>query len=135
MPIVHIEDIDDEIRRLDLSTGDSVELRCEDESVGVYAGDDEVGRLSFRLIEEPISPYEEATICRLTHAFIEGGGGKYQKHGIGTEAVRFYLECTGHTLELPENDGLQKDDGSHLVNLGPVFVASLRKKMDRGELL
>jgi hypothetical protein len=134
MPIAKAEDVNDEVRRLVLTTGETLELRFDEESVGVFAGDDEVGRITFRLIEEPKSPFEDVTMCRLTHAFIEGGEGRYQGHGVGTEAVRFYIERTGYELELPENDGIQKDDGSHLVNAGPAFVASLRRKLERGEM-
>jgi hypothetical protein len=134
MPITDVRDIDDETRRLTLSTEDVVELRVEDDGVCICANGTEIDRLSFRCYETPISPHEDRTICRLTHAFIEGEGGRYQGHGVGTHAVKFYLDCTGYDLELPENDGIQKDDGSHLVGSGPGFVASLKRKQARGEL-
>jgi hypothetical protein len=134
MAIQRIDNVSPEVRRLVLTTGDVLELRYEEQSVSVFAGGEQVGSVEFRLYDTPSSPYEDMTVCRLTSAFIEGHGGKYQGQGVGTEAVRLYLECTGHDLELPENDGIQKSDGSHLVNAGPAFVASLRRKKERGEL-
>lgn len=134
MPIKAIDDIDDATCELVLSTEDLLHLRFEENEVGIYANGDKVGYLSFRCYEVPLSPYEDRTICRLTHAFLEGHDGRYRRHGVATQAVRFYLVCTGYYLELPENDGIRKDDGSHLVNDGPGFVASLRDKQARGEL-
>lgn len=125
MPICSIEDIDDEIRRLTLDAGEIVELRFEEDSVAIYAEGNEVGRLGFRAYEVPVYDYEE-TCYHLTHAFIEGDGGKYKNQGIGTEAFRLFRECTGAKVTFSEHDGLQKDDGSHLTGDAPHFVASLK---------
>lgn len=129
MAIIEIDDSEDEKLRLTLSGGDEVDLFFEGDSVTVHANGSKVGEISFRCYEQPVSPYEDQTIARLTHAFIEGEAGRYKGHGIGTEAIRFFLQCTGYTLELPENDGIRKADGSHLVGDGPGFVESLRKKV------
>jgi hypothetical protein len=129
VPIQSTTDISDERRLLTLASGEVVEIRFEDDSVAVYAGGEEVGRLSFRQIEEP-----EDTYYHMTHAFIEGGGGAYKRQGIGTEAIRLFLECTGGPITFSDDDGIQRDDGSHLTGDAPGFVASIKAKLARGEL-
>lgn len=129
MPIRSIEEITDEHRRLTLTSGEVVEIRFQEDSVAVYAGSEEVGRLSFRQIEEPGETY-----YHLTHAFIEGRGGAYKRQGIGTEAIRLFRDCTGGPITFSEDDGIQREDGSHLTGDAPEFVNSLKKKLVRGEL-
>lgn len=133
MAITSIQEVDDETRQLVLDSGEIVELRFEDDSVAVFAQGEEVGRLSFRAYEVPVNHHEE-TYYHLTYAFIEGGGGKYKHQGIGTEAFRLFRECTGAEITFSENDGLRKDDGSHLTGDAPGFVASLKAKMARGDI-
>jgi len=133
MPTRSTEYISDEMRRITLDSGEVIELRFEDDSVAVYAQENEVGRLSFRAYEVPVGYYEE-TYYHLTHAFIEGGGGKYKHQGIGTEAFRLFRECTGAKVTFSEDDGIQKEDGSHLTGDAPGFVASLKAKMARREI-
>lgn len=133
MAIRSIKEINDETRQLVLDTGEIVELRFEDDSVAVFVRNVEIGRLSFRAYEAPAKYYEE-TYYHLTHAFIEGGGGKYKHQGIGTEAFKLFRECTGAEVTFSENDGIRKDDGSHLTGDAPRFVSSLKAKMARGEI-
>ena len=134
MPIAHSVYVDNETRRLTLTSGATLDLRFEIGGVGIYVKNVEVGRLSFRHYETDGFGNETIDVCRLTHAFLEGGDGIYKRHGVGTEAVRFYLQSTDCQLELPENDGIRKEDGSHLVKDGPAFVASLIKKSENGDL-
>ena len=133
MAITSINEIDDETRQLVLDSGEIVELRFDEDSVAIFAQDEEVGRLSFRPYDVPVNQYEE-TCFHLTHAFIEGGGGKFKHQGIGTEAFRLFRECTGAEVTFSENDGIKRDDGSHLTGDAPGFVASLKAKMARGEI-
>jgi hypothetical protein len=125
MSIVTRINKDDECRQIELATGEILQLRFDADCVSIYYANEEIGRLTFMLHDEPVSPGEDQTVARLTHAFLEGAGGRYKRQGVGTEAVRFFLECTGYILELPKNDGVQKEDGSHLVGDRPAFVASL----------
>lgn len=110
-----------------------VELRLENDSVAVYAQNNEVGRLCFRAYEVPVNHHEE-THYHMTYCFIEGGGGKYKHQGIGTEAFRFFREYTGAEITFSENDGRQRGDGSHLTGDAPQFVAKLKAMMARGEI-
>lgn len=74
------------------------------------------------------SPENTIEAARLTHAQIEGHGGKFKRQGLGTAAVRFFLDCTSLPLELPEDEGREQSDGSHLTEDGVRFVASLRRR-------
>lgn len=134
MAIVDIDDSAYERLLLTLTNGEQVELVLEDECVLVYFEGVKIGEFHFNCYEQPVSPHMDETIARLTHAFLEGENGRFKGQGIGTEAVRFFVQCTDYRLELPENDGIRKDDGSHLVGDGPGFVESLRKKLRAGLL-
>jgi len=133
MAIKSVIDIDDEKRQLVLDSGEIVELRFEGDSVAVYVNNSEVGRLSFRAYEVPANNHEE-TYYHMTHAFIEGDGGKYKYQGIGTEAFRLFRECTGAKVTFSENDGIQKEDGSHLTGDAPAFVEKLKRMIKYGEI-
>ncbi|MUV15158.1 hypothetical protein [Noviluteimonas gilva] len=133
MAIVAIDDSDDEKLVLTLSNGDEIELVFEGDCVYAYAGGNEVGEFHFNCYDQPYQHSSE-TFARLTHAFLEGNNGRYMRQGVGTEAIRFFLRSTGYILELPEDDGIKKDDGSHLVQDGPAFVNSLRRKQGAGLL-
>lgn len=134
MAINSVKHIDDETRQLVLSLGEIVELRFEEDSVAVYVENDEVGRLSFRAYEDLVNNYEE-THYHLMNAHIEGGGGKYKHQGIGIEAFKLFRECTGHAkVTFSENDGIRREDGSHLTGDGPRFVSKLKNMMARDEI-
>jgi hypothetical protein len=60
---------------------------------------------------------------------LDGHIGLYKRHGIGTTAVRFFLSCTDDALELLEDDGIMKSDGSHLVEDGTAFIQHLQDKL------
>lgn len=134
MGIREVKIINDETRHLSLDSGETVVLRLENDSVEVYIGNDEIGRLDFRVYEVPRGSGWEEEVYHLTHAFIEGGGGKYKYQGIGTEAIRLLMESTGAEITFSDNDGQIKDDGSHLTGDGPGFVESIRRKIKNGEL-
>jgi hypothetical protein len=129
-----VEKIEGERRRLILTSGEIVELRLEDDSVAAYAQDNEIRRLCFRAYRMAVSKHHDETYYHLTSAFIEGGGGKYKYRGIGTEAFRFFREYTSAKVTFSENDGLRKDDGSHLTGDGVRFVTKLKGMMERGEI-
>ena len=134
MAITRINDSADDQITLTLSNGDIVDLVFSEDRIIANAKGEAVGEFNFALYEIPYGTDGEETIARLTHAFLEGHNGRYKRHGIGTAAVRFFISSTGYTLDLPENDGLRKTDGSHLVDDGPAFVKSLREKLRDGKL-
>ena len=48
--------------------------------------------------------------------------------GIGKEILEWVIESSGATIYTTQNDGIPRDDGSHLTGDAPMFVESMRKK-------
>ena len=100
-------------------------MHREDERVAVMLNGREVGEVCFRIVEYPAGPGDSTfEVARLTRAFLDDAP---HGQGIGTACVQYFVDQTGHELELPKDDGQQEEDGSHLVGDGPNFVASLRR--------
>ena len=130
MPIVKMEDLDGNRRRITLTTRDQVDLRLEEDAVGIYVDEMEVGRLWFHCGMESDSPPANCRlVARLTKALINGEARRFRRHGLGTEAVSFFLEYTGYALDLSGEDSSPGGDG--MINQ---FLASLRRRRASGEL-
>ncbi|SDF26979.1 hypothetical protein [Dyella sp. 333MFSha] len=132
MAIVSEIDIDDEILELTLTTGERIELRLERESVRVVnSQEEEIGHFEFAGAEGPGGDMT----WRLINMFLEGKGGAYKRQGIGSRAVRFFLWAnSGDDFEITENEGIRKDDGSHLTEDGPAFMKHLATLKADGKL-
>lgn len=52
----------------------------------------------------------------------------YKKSGLGRAAIEFFKDCTRASLYARENDGQVRDDGSHLTENAPAFVAKMIKE-------
>ncbi len=52
----------------------------------------------------------------------------YKRKGIGRESLKFFKEITGTQIVASENDGIRKDDGSHLTGDAPVFVSKMQEE-------
>jgi hypothetical protein len=130
-------EIDDETLELVLTTGDRVKLHLGYDRVRVLdSNGDEVGCIEFGSSEYGDDEDDAETVWRVTHMFIEGGGGKYKRQGIGTRAVKFFLWANaGDGFEITENDGLRRDDGSHLTGDGVPFMAHLGRLHKAGKLM
>lgn len=50
----------------------------------------------------------------------------YKHEGIGREALTFFREIHGLPITASKEDGLKKDDGSHLTGDAPGFVQKMR---------
>lgn len=85
-----------------------------------------IGAIEFLLIEQPAAP--DGYYLKMTHAFLEGVGGKYMRQGIGTECVRLMAKASGFPITANENDGMVRQDGSHLTGDAPFWVAKLRER-------
>ncbi len=85
-----------------------------------------VGAIEFLLIEDLAAP--DGYFLKMTHAFLEGAGGKYLRQGIGTECVRLMAEVSGFPITTNDHDGTVQHDGSHLTGDAPFWVAKLRER-------
>lgn len=52
--------------------------------------------------------------------------GSYRHQGIGRQALKFHKEIFQAPLTTSNNDGIRKDDGSHLTGDAPEFIAKMR---------
>lgn len=67
---------------------------------------------------------------------LESGGYKLmrmyctpvRRSGIGRAALEFFLEIAGGPIYTSPNDGVPRDDGSHLTENAPGFVAKMIKE-------
>lgn len=57
---------------------------------------------------------------------LEGCNRKYVHKGIGTEAIKFFKEYYNSKIYSAPNDGIVRDDGSHLTNNAPSFVLKMQ---------
>ncbi len=52
----------------------------------------------------------------------------YKQQGIGEQAIRFFVEITDGVIWTHANDGIVRDDGSHLTEDAPIFVGKMQNK-------
>lgn len=50
------------------------------------------------------------------------------KSGLGQAALEFFIDLTGAIIYTRPNDGITRDDGSHLTEDAPFFVGKMQKK-------
>lgn len=134
MPISSTEHLDDERRLLILDTGERVVLEFLGDEIEVWHEDEKIGWFAFRGIEYPAGMDGTETIYRVINMFLEGSGGRFTGQGIGTEAIRFFMECTGSRIEFGEDIGTTSSDGSHLTGNGRNFAEKIKGMMRRGEI-
>lgn len=48
--------------------------------------------------------------------------------GIGQEILEWIIESSGAAIYVTQDDGIPRDDGSHLTGDAPIFVDNMRKK-------
>jgi hypothetical protein len=63
----------------------------------------------------------------ITHIFLEGDGGRYQRAGVMERAL-VELQAYGYRMLCRPNDGICRDDGSHLTQDAPGFFAHMESK-------
>jgi hypothetical protein len=114
----------DETRDIQISNGETVTLKIDDYENTVTAlnsSNQEIGSLEF-------SYDEDFDKHKLKWMHLDKLGDKYKRMGIGTAAILFYKDFFNCLVYAEYNDGIQKDDGSHLTQDAPVFVDKLRNQ-------
>ena len=69
------------------------------------------------------SPY-----YHITWMYMDLKGNSYKHQGISREALKFCLEIYGLPITASYDDGLRKNDGSHLTGDAPYFVEKMRNE-------
>lgn len=66
--------------------------------------------------------------CKIVWMYLDGQNGRYLHKGIGREALKFLKEYSGCQIITEDDNGIKRDDGSHLTGDAPVFVNKMRKE-------
>lgn len=110
-------------RRFRLRDGREIEIRIEDtlERIDIVdARGGAIGEFEFEVIDE--GRHQGYLLVR---AYMDYAGGSYKRMGIGREALRFFTESADMQVLARQNDGIRRDDGSHLTEDAPAFVAAM----------
>ena len=114
------------IRKYRLNGGRFITIDVSDDSELVVKDhkNNEIGKIKFSYRDEDFpggSPY-----YHITWMYLNSKDSSYLHKGIGREALTFFKEVYGLPITASDDDGLKKDDGSHLTGNAPFFVAKMR---------
>lgn len=97
-----------------------IEIDFSGEEVAVYMDEVAVGTMSLRLIEG--DPPYQPDMYRITNLALNG----CMRQGVGRRCLQFHHEMFDAPIIAGNNDGTKSDDGSHLIDGGPGFIAKMR---------
>jgi hypothetical protein len=83
----------------------------------------EIGRIELLYIEDDIGGY-----YYIKWMYFDLLDASYTRQGIGRAALFFHKETFDLPLVVADDDGHQRDDGSHLTGDAPAFVARMLKE-------
>lgn len=119
---------DDEwVRRYELSDGREISIELDECLEWVKVTDtkgDEIGRIEFSRIENDPPVGDEYKIIWM---YMDLFDPSYKRQGIGRTCLKFFNECCGPPT-VSEDDGLRRDDGSHLTQDAPAFIHQMQKE-------
>lgn len=94
------------------------------ESISVKNTEDkEVGRIEFREISD-----EYRTCYKITCMYMDLIDRSYKKKEIGREALQFFKDTIKPPIIVAEDDGMRKNNGSHLTGDAPAFVSKMQNE-------
>lgn len=88
---------------------------------------EKIGEFIFRIYEE--TDGQECGLVTGMHLEGPNGSRKYIKQGIGREILKYVAEHEGIWPVFTVNDGIRRESGSHLTEMGPGFAT---KMIDEG---
>lgn len=107
------------------STGDgrtAVIRFDDDEQITIHDPDGrQIGYVTHREVDQD---HHGSSVVYVTHVDIDP---LWRRQGIMREAVRILAEEYGYSVLARQNDGIPREDGSHLVGDGPAFFDALEK--------
>lgn len=104
--------------------GRSIQINFDEDNLTCVATHNSVLLGTFRFDEA--DPDADSSLLLLTHCHIEEVDG-YKRCGIGEQMIRLPVEY-GYSVFARNNDGIQRDDGSHLTEDAPAFIDAMIKK-------
>lgn len=117
---------DGEIREYRLGDGRTITIDVSDDSELVVKDHKnyEIGKINFSYRDEDFPG--GSSYYHITWMYLDLKDSSYLHNGIGREALTFFKEFYGLPITASDNDGLRKDDGSHLTGDAPGFVEKMR---------
>ena len=82
--------------------------------------------MRFSLIEMEGNP--PIDVLHLTWMYMDLHDASYKRQGIGRRCLQLVKEASGMEITVSENDGKSRENGSHLTNDAPVFVAQMKSE-------
>lgn len=113
-----------ETREIRIKTGETITLKLDEFDYTVTAtnsSNQKIGSIEF-------SYDDDFDKHKLKWMYLDELDDRYKRMGIGTAIVLFYKDYFDCLVYAEYNDGITKDDGSHLTQDAPVFVDNLRKQ-------
>jgi len=86
----------------------------------------EIGRIYFLLYDDEDGEYLNHYL--LSWAYLDMADDSYKRCGIGRTALKLHQELAEYPIVARDNDGIKRDDGSHLTGDAPGFVEQMRKE-------
>ena len=81
----------------------------------------EIGKIELQNIE-----YDDGECYKITWMYLNKQNGSYLHQGIGRAALKFHKEIFCAPIVASEDNGIKKNDGSHLTEDAPGFIAKMR---------
>ena len=82
-----------------------------------------IGKAELSLIED-----DNGEHYRLTWMFLDLLDGSYRRQGLGRAALVFHRDTFNLPIEVADDDGRVRSDGSHLTGDAPGFAAEMVKE-------
>lgn len=109
-----------------ISTGERINLNLDEDELiitVINSNNQEIGSVEFREIE-----VEHGSYYKLKWMYLDKLNKAYKQKGLGRACVELFNDYFDVIVSAAENDGQPQDDGSHLTQDAPGFVAQLRNE-------
>lgn len=116
-------------KKFKISNGEEVDIVIDEDAERVIVfnqNGDEIGSIDYRIITCE-GKYEDDEYIYLTHMYLDKMGKKYVHQGIGRECLKLLNEY-GLPVTAAHDDGIRKDDGSHLTEDAVYFIQKMRNE-------
>lgn len=125
MPLTLLEDGETK-RKYRMNDGREVIITVDDwecEVTVMTRDGKKIGSVQLERIKDDHTEY-----AKLTWIYMDLFDDTYKGNGLGRECLNFFKEVTGLDIAAEYHDGIRKDDGSHLTQDAPGFVAKMREE-------
>jgi hypothetical protein len=111
------------VRHYRTRTGEIVVIKINEDGTEIDVSDERgQGIGSIELSEE------DGDCLLIVYAGMDKQGDRFKHLGIASEALRFLKAHYGVSICARDNDGIQRDDGSHLTGFAVGLIAKMREE-------